>query len=97
MDLRFKKASMQLSDTTEIKKIKKDIARLETRLTELRFLKGETMTKVERILEGVVVSDKAEKTIVVSISTRSKLDIKENIKRSQKYLVMIQIILQKKG
>jgi len=41
MDLRFKKASMQLTDTTEIKKIKKDIARLETRLTELRFLKGE--------------------------------------------------------
>ena len=41
MDLRFKKASMQLSDTTQIKKIKKDIARLETRLTELRFLKGE--------------------------------------------------------
>ena len=42
MDLRFKKASMQLSDTTEIKKIKKDIARVETRLTELRFLKGES-------------------------------------------------------
>tara|TARA_B100000073_G_scaffold120781_2_gene98070 strand:- start:1743 stop:1952 length:210 start_codon:yes stop_codon:yes gene_type:complete len=42
MDLRFKKASMQLSDTTQIKKIKKDIARLETRLTELRFLKGES-------------------------------------------------------
>ena len=41
MDLRFKKASMQLSDTSEIKKIKKDIARLETRLTELRFLKGD--------------------------------------------------------
>ena len=42
MDLRFKKASMQLSDTSEIKKIKKDIARLETRLTELRFLRGES-------------------------------------------------------
>ncbi len=42
MDLRFKKASMQLSDATEIKKIKKDIARLETRLTELRFLKGQS-------------------------------------------------------
>ena len=41
MDLRFKKASRQLSDTSEIKKIKKDIARLETRLTELRFLKGD--------------------------------------------------------
>ena len=41
MDLRFKKASMQLSDTTQIRRIKKDIARLETRLTELKFLKGE--------------------------------------------------------
>jgi len=30
------------------------------------------MTKIERILEGKVVSDKADKTIVVSISTRSK-------------------------
>ena len=29
------------------------------------------MTKVERILEGTVVSDKTDKTIVVSISTRS--------------------------
>ena len=46
------------------------------------------MTKVERILEGVVVSDKAEKTIVVSISNRSKTRYKgKTIKRSQKYLV----------
>ena len=41
MDLRFKKASMQLSDTTQIRKKKKDIAILETRLTELKFLKGQ--------------------------------------------------------
>ena len=41
MDLRFKKASMQLSDSSQVKKIKKLISRLETRLTELRFLKGE--------------------------------------------------------
>ena len=46
------------------------------------------MTKVERILEGVVVSDKADKTIVVSISTRSKTRYKgKTVKRSQKYLV----------
>ncbi len=46
------------------------------------------MTKVERILEGVVVSDKADKTIVVSVSTRSKTRYKgKTIKRSQKYLV----------
>ena len=46
------------------------------------------MTKVERILEGTVVSDKADKTIVVSISTRSKTRYKgKTVKRSQKYLV----------
>ena len=46
------------------------------------------MTKVERILEGGVVSDKADKTIVVSVSTRSKTRYKgKTIKRSQKYLV----------
>ena len=44
------------------------------------------MTKIERILEGKVVSDKADKTIVVSISTRSKTRYKgKTIKRSQKY------------
>jgi|TARA_B100001029_G_C15046863_1_gene447789 large subunit ribosomal protein L29 len=42
MDLRFKKASMQLSDSSQVKKIKKLISRLETRLTELRFIKQES-------------------------------------------------------
>ena len=42
MYLRFKKASMQLSDTTQIRKKKKIISRLETRLTELKFLKQES-------------------------------------------------------
>ena len=42
IDLRFKKASMQLSDTTQVRKIKKLISRLETRLTELRFIKQES-------------------------------------------------------
>jgi|TARA_Y100001949_G_C15943456_1_gene311298 ribosomal protein L29 len=41
MDLRFKKSSMQLTDTSQIKKTKKIISRLETRLTELRFLEKE--------------------------------------------------------
>ena len=46
------------------------------------------MTKIERILEGVVVSDKADKTIVVSVSTRSKTRYKgKTIKRSKKYIV----------
>ena len=42
MDIRFKKASMQLNDSSQVKKIKKLISRLETRLTELRFIKQES-------------------------------------------------------
>ena len=42
----------------------------------------------KKILTGIVVSDKADKTIVVSISTRSKTRYKgKTVKRSQKYLV----------
>ena len=41
MDLRFKKLACNYQIQVKSKKIKKDIARLETRLTELRFLKGD--------------------------------------------------------
>ena len=42
----------------------------------------------KKVLNGIVVSDKADKTIVVSISTRSKTRYKgKTVKRSQKYLV----------
>ena len=46
MDLRFKKASMQLSDTTQIRRIKKDIARLDTSLRVLWVVKGENIDAV---------------------------------------------------
>ena len=56
------------------------------------------MTKIERILEGVVTSDKADKTIVVSVSTRTKTRYKgKTIKRSQKYIVHDQNNQAKEG
>ena len=41
-----------------------------------------------KILEGIVVSDKADKTIVVTVSSRSKTKFKgKTVKRSERYLV----------
>ena len=44
------------------------------------------MTQIKKILDGIVVSDKAEKTIIVSVSSRAKTRYKgKTIKRSKKY------------
>lgn len=46
------------------------------------------MTQIKKILDGIVVSDKAEKTIIVSVSSRAKTRYKgKTIKRSKKYIV----------
>ena len=46
------------------------------------------MTQANRILDGIVVSDKADKTIIVSVSSRAKTRYKgKTIKRTQKYIV----------
>ena len=46
------------------------------------------MTQANRILDGIVVSDKADKTIIVSVSSRAKTRYKgKTIKRIQKYIV----------
>ena len=46
------------------------------------------MTQIKKILDGIVVSNKAEKTIIVSVSSRAKTRYKgKTIKRSKKYIV----------
>ena len=46
------------------------------------------VTQIKKILDGIVVSDKAEKTIIVSVSSRAKTRYKgKTIKRSKKYIV----------
>ena len=46
------------------------------------------MAKVNRILDGIVVSNKADKTVVVSVSSRARTRYKgKTIKRIQKYIV----------
>ena len=44
------------------------------------------MAQINKILDGIVVSDKAEKTVIVSVSSRAKTRYKgKTIKRSKKY------------
>ena len=46
------------------------------------------MAQINKILDGIVVSDKAEKTVIVSVSSRAKTRYKgKTIKRSKKYIV----------
>ena len=46
------------------------------------------MTQIKKILDGIVVSNKAEKTIIVSVSSRAKTRYKgKTIKRAKKYIV----------
>ena len=46
------------------------------------------MTQIKKILDGIVVSNKAEKTFIVAVSSRAKTRYKgKTIKRSKKYIV----------
>ncbi len=75
-NLRFQKAGGQLGKTGRVRQVRRDIARIKTVLGE----------KAARILEGVVVSDKMDKTIVVKVERRVQHPIyKKFIRRSKKY------------
>ena len=76
LNLRFQKSSGQLEKTARVRQVKRQIARLKTAIT----LKG------KRILRGVVVSDKSDKTITVLVSRKVMHPVyKKYIKRSKKY------------
>ena len=68
-NLRFQKAGGQLEKTSRVRQVRRDIARIKMVLRrERRGLRSGQMPK--RILEGVVVSDKMDKTIVVKVERR---------------------------
>ena len=68
-NLRFQKASGQIDNTARVRQVRRDIARIKTAQRHALSLHQridwsfEPMPK--RILQGVVVSDKNDKTIVV--------------------------------
>ena len=83
-NLRFQKAGGQLGKTGRVRQVRRDIARIKTVLGERLRVKELKMPK--RILEGVVVSDKMDKTIVVKVERRVQHPIyKKFIRRSKKY------------
>ena len=86
-NLRFQRATGQLENTSRLREARRDIARIKTiaaqnaREEEVR---GRIMPK--RILQGVVVSDKQAKTVVVRVDRRFTHPIyKKTIRRSKNY------------
>ena len=74
-NLRFQNATNQLENTSRIKEVRKNIARIQTIITEKEKVAEQNLQKGELIVErnlrktrvGIVVSDKMDKTIVVAI------------------------------
>ena len=74
-NLRFQNATNQLDNTGRIKEVRKNIARIQTIITEKEKVAEQNLQKGELIVErnlrktrvGIVVSDKMDKTIVVAI------------------------------
>ena len=89
-NLRFQNATNQLENTSRIKEVRKNIARIQTVITEgKRFQIGQEDIIVERNLRktrvGKVISDKMDKTIVVAIEDHVKHPLyKKIVKRTYK-------------
>src|SRR6185312_13814019 len=90
-NLRFQKANGQLENSGRVRAVRKEIARLETVMTEKRAsasAKASTDDKVmpKRVLQGVVVSDKNAKTVVVNVERRFTHPVMgKTVRRSKKY------------
>ena len=91
-NLRFQRASGQLENTARIRLIRRDIARVKTvgerqarwQRQKRRVRENEIMPK--RVLQGVVVSDKNDKTIVVQVERRYTHPLlKKTVRRTKKY------------
>ena len=77
-NLRIQQSTGQLSNTAVIRKVRREIAKINTLIAERNMPK--------RILQGVVVSDKQDKTVVVSVERQVMHPVyKKFVKRSKKY------------
>ena len=88
-NLRFQRATGQLENTSRVREVRRDIARLKTIARQKRAgaaeeVRGSKMPK--RMLQGVVVSDKQDKTVVVRVERRFTHPVfKKTVRRSKKY------------
>ena len=97
-NLRFQRATGQLENTSRVREVRRDIARLKTVARQKRAPRsvkgcgkdgGEELKRIEmpkRRLQGVVVSDKQSKTVVVRVERRFTHPLfKKTVRRSKKY------------
>ena len=72
-----------------MREVRRDIARIKTLLPQKLAAAGEGLRRVrmpKRILQGVVVSDKSDKTVVVQVERRFTHPLlKKTVRRSKKY------------
>ena len=91
-NLRFQRASGQLENTSRVREVRRDIARIKTVQVQKRN-GGEASDKglriramPKRVLQGVVVSDKNTKTVVVEVERRYTHPLfKKTVRRSKKF------------
>lgn len=81
--LRMQLATQQLAKTSELKKVRRDIARVRTVCMRRQLDMSET-TKIVRTLTGKVVSDKMDKTVVVLVERKVKHPIYGKVIRLSK-------------
>ena len=100
-NLQFQKASGQLQNTARVRVVRRDIARVMTiAAAEARRRPGQGLKKTmpKRILHGVVVSDKQEKTLVVKVERRFTHPLlKKTVRRSKNYHAHVENKTQKVG
>ena len=85
-NLRFQRASGQLENTARVRQVRRDIARIKTILGERARKPYGKRIMPKRILQGVVVSDKGDKTVIVRVERRVMHPVyKKFITRSKKY------------
>ncbi len=88
-NLRFQQATGQLEKSSRINEVRKDIARIKTiarqKAAEAKAEVGKN-NMPKRIRQGVVVSDKNEKTVVVRVERRFAHPLlQKTVHRSKKY------------
>ncbi len=88
-NLRFQAATGQLEKTARIREVRRDIARIKTIAAQKRAAEAEGLRRERcrrRLLQGIVVSDKADKTVVVDVERRFTHPIlKKTVRRTKKY------------
>ena len=69
-NLRFQKATGQLENTARVREVRRDIARIKTILAAQRRARPEGAAMPRRVMQGTVVSDKSDKTVIVRVERR---------------------------